>query len=95
MSKPIDDTETERTPEVLIDVAETDDREFTEAMLTAIADHLDTDPTSLPPIGESIDPDILSDLQSEDEPVKTLTFEYAGHEIVVTSDGIVQMRPLS
>ncbi|MFC7142346.1 HalOD1 output domain-containing protein [Halosimplex aquaticum] len=83
----------DRGTDVVIEARPSRDEEFGTIVLTAIADELGTDPESLPPLRDSIDPDILNGLRDAGgSSVKTLSFEYLGYEVVVTSDGLIQLR---
>lgn len=92
MSTPLDAGD-ERCTDVVVDVTSTPEREFGEVVLSAIAAELGTDPTTLPPIADSIDPDVLNGfLDEEGASAKAITFEYLGYEVVVTSDGVLRLR---
>lgn len=63
-------------------------------VITAVADHTDTDPTELPPLFHVIDPDALdqlfqSKLTSAESITGQVTFTMAGCEVVVDSSGQV------
>lgn len=93
MSTPLDEPGDERRTDVIIDVTTNPGREFGEVFLSAIAAELDVDPTTLPPIADNIEPDVLNEfLDEEGASAKAITFEYLGYEIVVNSDGIVQLH---
>jgi hypothetical protein len=95
MNTPLDAGDGRRT-DVVIDVTATPDREFGEVVLSAIAGELDADPTTLPPIADSVDPDILNEfLDGDGASAKAIAFEYLGYDVVVTSDGLVQLRSLA
>ena len=64
MSTPLDESGDERSTDVVVDVTATPEREFGEVVLYAIADELGADPTALPPIAESIDPDVLNEFST-------------------------------
>ena len=92
---PTDDTPDDRATDAVVDTTERGDDEFGTAVLTTIAEELDAEPTSLPPLRDSIDPELLNALpDSEGESVTTLSFEYVGHEVLVTSDGAILLRSL-
>ena len=79
MNRPTNDSATH----VVIDARTSCDDEFGTVVVTAIADELGVDPESLPPIRDSIDPDILNGLREDTRSaVTSLTFEYLGYEIV-------------
>lgn len=90
------DADDGRRTDLLIDARASDHEELGTVVLTAIADEMDTDPASLPPLGESIDPDLLNRFRDADGASATaLSFEYVGYEVVVTSDGVVQLHSLT
>lgn len=91
---PTDDTRNDRR-HVVIDATASSGREFGTVVVNAIADELGVDPTSLPPIRRSIDPEVLNAFRDADEAASAaLSFEYLGYKVVVTGDGLVQLRPL-
>jgi hypothetical protein len=93
MSTPIDTTTNET--DLVIEVAETPDQELADIILAAIAEELDVDPISLPPLGNSINPDLINEIVDDTYPaVRTLSFEYLGYEVTITHDGVIsfQMR---
>lgn len=53
-----------------------------EAVLAAVADCADVDPTRLPPLYDTIDPDALDAIFRGGRPGR-VTFEYAGYEVTV------------
>lgn len=62
-------------------------------VVTGVADATDAEPTDLPPLYETIDPDVLEKLAEnspppENEPVY-LRFSYCGCTVIVDSDGTV------
>ncbi|WP_123537130.1 HalOD1 output domain-containing protein [Halosimplex salinum] len=92
MNRPNDDCLTD----VVIDARPSSTDEFGTTVVTSIADELGTEPESLPPIRERIDPDLLNQLcDAEGSSVKTLSFEYLGYEVVVTSDGVIRLCSLA
>lgn len=91
----MDDSPTEYSIDVVVD-ASASDEEFGTVVLTTIADELGTDPAALPPLRHSIDPDILTELRGADgRSTKALSFEYLDYEVVVTDDGVIQLRSLT
>jgi len=90
----MDNSHTDRGTDVVIDASAADgDDEFGTLVLTTIADELGTDPASLPPLRDSIDPDVLNSFfQADGESAKALSFEYLCYEVVVTGDGVIQLR---
>jgi len=82
-------------PTVVVEAGDSTATEFGTTLLTTIADELDTRPASLPPLQESIDPDILNAFIDENGgTARALSFEYVGHEVVVTSDGAIWLQSL-
>lgn len=66
---------------------------ISEAVVTAVANIRETDPISLDPLYEKIDPDALDDLfLSVGEPVTpptgSIRFSYAGHVVVINEHGL-------
>lgn len=45
----------------------------------------------LPPLGRTLDPDAVDALFPADESRGSLVFQYAGHDVVVTSDGTIEV----
>lgn len=88
----MNDAPPDRGTDAGIDSAAND--EFCTTVVTAIADELGTDPTSLPPLHDSVDPDLLNRI-TDQRGSTTLSFEYLRYEVVVSSDGVVQVRPLA
>ena len=65
-------------------------RTVSERVIRAVAETTDTDPATLPPLYESVDPDALNELvdsMSDGE----ISFEHADCEITVDSDGGVHL----
>lgn len=65
------------------------------AVVAAVAAAAGRDIDELPPLSESIDPDVVEAL-FRDDPVsqvreRTLSFHYAEHDVVVDSDGVVRV----
>lgn len=95
MSKPMDTPNDEPGTAVVIDATTSDGDEFGTAVLTTIAAEIGADPATLPPLRESIDPDILNQLlDAEGASDKALSFEYLGYEVVVTDGGLIRLRSL-
>lgn len=63
------------------------------AVVSAVAAAKETDPTSLPPLYETIDPDVLDDVVACD--TMRVSFEYAGYEIHVDGRGPIALVPLN
>lgn len=92
----MDNSSTDCGTDVIIDASASTDDEFGTIVLTTIADELGTDPASLPPLRDSIDPDLLNGFCDGDgASAKALSFEYLGYQIVVTDDGVIQLRSLA
>lgn len=62
-------------------------------LLDRVADVRGTDIAELPPVHNTIDGDLVSELLESDFP-GSCSFTYAGCEIVITGDGMVQVREL-
>lgn len=62
----------------------------TERVVQSVASHTDTDPMELPPLNESIDPDVLNGFLSDGSQA-SIRFEYAGCDIIVRGDGSVDV----
>lgn len=78
---------------LVIDATASSDGELGAVILCAIAEEVGADPTSFPPIGDSIDPDLLNEFVAGDsDPTKALSFEYLGYDVLVYGDGVVQVQ---
>lgn len=87
------DTPTADDP-VVIDASQPVEDEFGTAIVTRIAAERGTDPASLPPLCDCIDPDVLDQFRaSESQSAVTVSFEYAGYEVLVTGEGVIQLWP--
>lgn len=78
-----------------IDVASSQGELSTELVL-AVAELLDTDPESLPPLAESVDPDVVQTIfetTDGDMMDQRLTFGYAGQTVNLYPDGLVTLMP--
>ena len=69
------------------------------AVVDVLAAISDSEPATLEPLYNSIDPDALDQLfESHDAAARTsdfsVQFAHAGHEIALSSDGTVEVRPL-
>jgi len=68
---------------------------LSQAIVETIAENEDVDPLALDPLYEVIDPDALDSLFAETNRSPRsdgkITFEYAGHTVVVNSDGTVRL----
>jgi hypothetical protein len=86
---------TERDGTLVVEATGTDAAEFVPAVLDAVGDELDADPSSLPPLQESIDPELVNELwQAGGRSATTLSFEYLGYEVVLNSDGVIRLTSL-
>jgi len=59
------------------------------AIVDAVAAREDVDPTDLPPLYDSVEPEVLEILQESDDPDQRVRFEYCGYTITVTSGGTI------
>lgn len=66
------------------------DRNYVFSVLQRIATERGVDPVELPPLTRAIDPDALERLLSSSE-ATTVTFDYCGYDVTVTSDGGVSL----
>ncbi|WP_435064375.1 HalOD1 output domain-containing protein [Halobaculum sp. EA56] len=75
-----------------------DHSELTVGITDAVCEHTGTDPSDLPPLYDAVDPEVLAavvdgeDVPDADATARRFVFEYAGHEVVVRSDGTVRVR---
>lgn len=77
--------------EVVIDATAADEGEIGTAVLTAVAAEEGTDPAALPPLHESIDPDLLNEFGDDGGEAQTaISFEYLDYLVVVTG-GVIQL----
>jgi hypothetical protein len=72
------------------------DETVTEAIVTTVSDYTGTDVTDLEPLNNVVDPDALNLLFAEEwedqaGTPKRMAFTYAGCEVVISSDGSVQV----
>lgn len=64
------------------------------AITEVVADAVDTPMEDLPPLRESIDPEALMTLLVDDTSTDvTVTFTYAGRDVLVSNEGIVYVWP--
>jgi len=61
---------------------------LTMAIVRAVAAAEDADPCALGPLGDVVDPDALENLLGGPDSAAHVTFNYAGHRIVVTGDAV-------
>lgn len=83
---------------VVARVDATEPADFPAAVVSAVADALDCDVEELPPLSSSIDPDTVASIsRNYPEPrgrERSLSFYYAGRDVVVDSDGVVRVAPI-
>lgn len=64
------------------------------ALVRAVADRAETEPTALPPLYETIDPDALADfVESAGDETVSVRFTYCGYPVQVAGDGSVAVEP--
>lgn len=65
------------------------------AVVSAVAEAAETDPFKLPPLYNAINPEALDDLvnSGRSSDLKSISFEYAGYDVVVSGTGDVQVIP--
>ncbi|WP_458204795.1 HalOD1 output domain-containing protein [Haladaptatus sp. NG-SE-30] len=66
-----------------------------ETVIETISEVSGTDPTEIPPLYESIDPDALDDLFDRSSPESVpirVRFQHDGYEVVVEREGTVTVR---
>lgn len=72
-----------------------DGDEYSAALVSAVATALGLEPECLPPLTESIDPDLVESFLRAGRESRTtgglLTFEYHGYEVSVDSDGAISI----
>lgn len=70
-----------------VSVEETDS--VADAVAMSVATVRDCDPTDLPPLGETVDPDALNDIfqASNRGTGVNVTFEYAGFDVTINHEG--------
>ena len=63
------------------------------AVISAVADVAGTDPAELPPLNNVIDPEALNDLAEcgRNSDLRSISFEYAGYDVVVSGTGDIQV----
>lgn len=66
------------------------------AVVAAVAAALDRGLEELPPLASSIDPDMIEYLFRDDPAPweRSLSFYYAGHDVIVDSGGVVRVVPV-
>lgn len=65
------------------------------AVVEAVAHAEAVDPTDLPPLHETIDPDALDAIFSTDppgDPAEAVSFSYCGHRVTIFADGAVTLE---
>lgn len=69
-------------------------KEITVTIVQAVSEALETPIEELPPLADTIDPDSLDAIVSNDPPSDvTVTFSYAGRQVLVREGRIVSVRP--
>ena len=65
------------------------------AVVSAVADAAGADPLELPPLSNAINPEALNDLigAGRSPSLESVSFEYAGYDVVVSGTGDVQIAP--
>jgi len=70
--------------------------QYSTAVVSAVAAHDGVDETDLPPLYDAVDPDaldaLLASVQRAGPDKASVTFEYAGHTVVVSDDGTVSIE---
>ncbi|GAB3666940.1 HalOD1 output domain-containing protein [Halopiger thermotolerans] len=74
-----------------------DGERASEAVVTAVADLIDADPTSISPLYDAVDPDALDSLvaharRADDAGTHELRFAYEGFDVGVRTDGRIQIE---
>lgn len=57
-------------------------------IVAAVSDAIDADPTSIPPLYDTVDPEALDRLLDAETAIEVV-FEYEGHAVEITGDGTV------
>lgn len=68
------------------------------ALVVSLAERLETDPTTMPPLYDAIDPDLLDTLVHGSRgfgrsTTNRVVFEYANHLVTVRGDGSLTIAP--
>lgn len=93
MSMPVDNSSANSSTDAIIDATASTDEEFVSIVVTAIAEETGVDPAALPPLGDSIDPDLLNAVRDATGKSNcALLFRYYGYEVVVTNDGRIKLQ---
>ncbi|MDG5761945.1 hypothetical protein QA600_21725 [Natronococcus sp. A-GB1] len=63
------------------------------AVVSAVADAAGTDPLELPPLSNVINPEALNDLVGAEKSsgLESISFEYAGYDVVVSGAGDIEV----
>ncbi|WP_458205600.1 HalOD1 output domain-containing protein [Haladaptatus sp. NG-SE-30] len=64
---------------------------MTHRVVAAVADEADTRTTELPPLYHSIDPDALNEMVERGGNDFTISFSFAGYEVLVDGDGSIEI----
>jgi hypothetical protein len=78
--------ESDPVPEFEVSFDPSTDRP-SDVVVRAVAVATDEEPTRLPPLAYSVDPDALDACAVADRPPVTLRFPYAGYRVVLSTDG--------
>ncbi|WP_083909356.1 HalOD1 output domain-containing protein [Natronococcus amylolyticus] len=65
------------------------------AVVSAVADAAGTDPLELPALSNAINPEALNDLVGAERSssLQSVSFEYAGYDVVVSGTGDIEVAP--
>jgi len=74
--------------------ASNDDRPPSTVIVDAVSERADTAVTELPPLYDVVDPDALDALFAGSETFGVVTFEYAGYDVTVRADGVVDVSEI-
>lgn len=67
--------------------------DLTYTIVQKIADRTETDPLDLPPLFDTIDPDVLQDLvKSSEEATTTIRFDYCSYDVQVSGNGNINVE---
>jgi hypothetical protein len=70
--------------------------QYATAVVSAVAAHDGVDETDLPPLYDAVDPDaldaLLGSVRTDGPDEASVSFEYAGHTVVVSDDGTVLLE---
>lgn len=94
---PVDESSTGSTPAA--EAERSADESVTEAVISTVADVTDSDPTSMTPLYDVVDPEALDKLfrtdgLGTDRTPSRIEFAYGGCDVAVTGDGVVRVSRL-